>query len=147
MMAHSAWGDVFTSSSRLQGLSKRELSLHKRIHPDRIYEIEDLITITFKFTKDGQKQVALKTINSVEIYFTCEEFDEFLSTFDCFNTHWVDSFSIIGFYTLVFFPNGEKRSLKFENAATDKYLFHWNDKLIELFSTHIYDLYDINCKW
>ena len=134
--------------------------LRRRLRPDQIYEIYDVITVTFKsIDVNGQTQVVLKTPSTTttktsttfpEIYFACEEFDDFLSTFDCFSSHWMDSFSMIGSYNVIFYlldGQDRKRLLKSEEAFTCTYLLHWNDNLIHQFSQHVYVLYTINCKW
>lgn len=139
----SAWTRVFENPLKC---SDDVTSLYKII-PSKVYEIGDCITVIFSTSQDERKQVTLDTFGFGKIFFSSNEFEEFLSTLDCFNTHWVDVFIIIGQYTLVFHHNGGKQSLKFEDASTDKFLLRWNEKLIHLFATHVTKLFELNTEY
>ena len=100
---------------------------------------------------DSEEECMLVIVDTIDarkkINFSNQEFEEFLSTVNCFDTHWKDTFAIIDQYTLIFHHNGDKRSLKFEDATTYKYLFRWTEKILRLFCQHIYELYTLNSKW
>ena len=138
----SGWDKVFEAPVTCQ-----ETTTTRRIKPNQVYEVGDDLTIIFQNSEEECMRVIVDTIGYGKINFSNQEFEEFLSTVDCFNTHWTDTFAIIGHYTLVFHHNGDKRSLKFEDADTDKYLFRWAEKILRLFCQHIYELYKLNCKW
>ena len=138
----SGWDKVFKSPSTcLQTTPAREMGF------DRV-NIGDDLTIIFQNCKEERMRVIVHTIDAKKkIYFSNPEFEELLSTLSCFDTHWPDNFAIIGQYTLVFHRNGDQRSLKFEEASTDKYLLRWTEKILRLFCSHIYELYQLNSEW
>ena len=139
----SGWDKVFESPSTCQ-----ETTPTRRIKPNQVYDIGDELTIIFQNCEEKRMRVIVETIEArKKINFSNQEFEEFLCTLNCFDTHWPENFAIIGQYTLVFHHNGDKRSLKFEDATTDLYLFRWTEKILRLFCPHIYELYKLNCKW
>ena len=144
-MATSGWDKVFESPSTYQDMSSSPTT--RRVRPNLVYEIDDYITIIFNDCEHKRERVVVETIFYGELYFSNAEFEEFINTFDSFNTCWMDINIIIGKYTTVFTRNGAKRSLKFYDAFTDKYMFRWTEKLIRLFSKHTCELYKLNRKW
>ena len=135
MATSSAWDKVFASSSRSPQQS--DVSV-RTIKPNRVYEIGEYITVIFQ---TEEEQVIIDTIGYGKLYFTYGGFQEFLSMFDCFKAQRIDILAIIDKYTVVFHHNGDKRSVKFEDSNTDKYLFRWTEKPIHQFARHIY----MNC--
>lgn len=139
MATSSAWDKVFESSR-----SSSDVVIPTKIKPDRVYEIDDYITVIFSPTKEERKQVTLDTHGFGKLNFSSEEFEEFLSSFDCFSSHWTDVFMIIGQYSILCNHNGNRRSIKFADVMTDKYLFHWPEELIASFFSQISKMFKLN---
>lgn len=109
----------------------------------KVYHVGDLLKVTFTKSEVEREQVLLETKGLPTIYFSFGDFEEFLSTINCFENHWPEQNIMIGQYNIAFGNYSKGRGLAFLDDD-DSILFCWVERYLSLFIQHYYELFKIN---